>query len=151
MVDEYFPENTVMVTGYGFDMLYAGPREALFARGFPAEHGCNPPDRRSRSRGRRQLSTDRSTHRLCSKRFRADALEIDIFAADHTAWSKKLGRVVMMREAADHSPEDFVLFSGTRVSEMLEQGIAPPAEFSRPEVAQILIEHYRREGGQSAA
>ena len=29
MVDHYFPENTVMVTGYGFDMLYAGPREAV--------------------------------------------------------------------------------------------------------------------------
>src|SRR3546814_8374250 len=29
MVDNYFPKNTVMITGYGFDMLYAGPREAV--------------------------------------------------------------------------------------------------------------------------
>ena len=69
-------------------------------------------------------------------------LDIEIFKADHTAWSKKLNKVVMMREAPDHDKDDFVLLSGTKVREMLSQGIAPPAEFSRPEVAQILIDHY---------
>ena len=36
------------------------------------------------------------------------ALEIDIYRADHTAYSKKLDRVVMMKDAPDHSKEDFV-------------------------------------------
>jgi len=72
-----------------------------------------------------------------------DALQIEIFRADHTAWSNKLGRIVMMNEAPDHSKEDFVLLSGTRVREMLGQGIAPPKEFSRPEVAKILIDYYQ--------
>ena len=40
MVDHYFPENTVMVTGYGFDMLYAGPREAVLHAGFRQNAGC---------------------------------------------------------------------------------------------------------------
>ena len=71
------------------------------------------------------------------------ALEIEIFRADHTAYSKKLNRVVMMREAPDHTKEDFVLLSGTAVREMLGKGVAPPREFSRPEVAQILMDHYR--------
>jgi sulfate adenylyltransferase len=71
------------------------------------------------------------------------ALEIDIFKADHTAYSKKLNRVVMMRDAPDHSKEDFVLLSGTKVREMLGQGIAPPPEFSRPEVAKILMDYYQ--------
>jgi sulfate adenylyltransferase len=71
------------------------------------------------------------------------ALEIEIFRADHTAYSKKLNRVVMMRDAPDHSKEDFVLLSGTKVREMLGQGIAPPPEFSRPEVADILMEYYK--------
>ena len=57
----------------------------------------------------------------------------------------------MMREADDHTSDDFVLLSGTRLREMLEQGIAPPPEFSRPEVAEILIQHYRAEAEKSAA
>ncbi len=73
----------------------------------------------------------------------ADALEIEIFRADHTAYSKKLNRVVMMRDAPDHSKEDFVLLSGTKVREMLGQGMAPPPEFSRPEVAEILMNYYQ--------
>ena len=53
----------------------------------------------------------------------------------------------MMRDAPDHSPEDFVLLSGTRVREMLAAGEALPEEFARPEVAKILMDHYRREAG----
>jgi sulfate adenylyltransferase len=72
-----------------------------------------------------------------------DALDIEIFRADHTAYSKKLKKVVMMNEAPDHTKEDFVLLSGTKVREMLGQGIAPPPEFSRPEVAKILMDYYQ--------
>ena len=70
-------------------------------------------------------------------------MQIELFKADHTAWSKKLNKVVMMREAPGHTKEDFILLSGTAVREMLGKGIAPPPEFSRPEVAQILIDYYR--------
>jgi sulfate adenylyltransferase len=68
---------------------------------------------------------------------------LEIFKADHTAYSKKLNKVVMMKDAPDHSKEDFVLLSGTKVREMLGQGIAPPPEFSRPEVAKILSDYYQ--------
>ena len=41
MVEVYFPENTVMVSGYGFDMLYAGPREAILHAIFRQNSGCS--------------------------------------------------------------------------------------------------------------
>jgi sulfate adenylyltransferase len=50
-----------------------------------------------------------------------------------------------MKEAPDHTPEDYVLLSGTRMREMLGQGIAPPPELSRPEVAKILMDYYQLE------
>ena len=76
----------------------------------------------------------------------AGALDIEIFRADHTAFSKKLGKVVMMRDVPDHSNDDFVLLSGTKVREMLAAGEALPPEFARPEVARILMAHYQSEG-----
>ena len=73
-------------------------------------------------------------------------MEIEIFPADHTAYSKKLKRVVMMREAEDHAPEDYLILSGTRVRELLAQGNALPPEIARPEVARILMEYYQAQG-----
>ena len=150
MVDVYFPANSVMVTGYGFDMLYAGPREALLHAVFRQNMGATHliVGRDHAGVGSFYGPFDAQT---IFDDIPADALELEIFAADHTAWSKKLGRVVMMREAENHSPEDFVLLSGTKVREMLEAGTPPPPEFSRPEVAEILIAHYRAEADRSAA
>ena len=74
-----------------------------------------------------------------------EALQIRIFGADHTAYSKKLNRVVMMRDVPDHTAEDFVMLSGTRVREMLAAGDALPEEFARPEVAEILMHYYQEE------
>ena len=57
----------------------------------------------------------------------------------------------MMRDAPDHTLEDFVLLSGTRVREMLGQGVAPPTEFTRPEVAEILMDYYQLKDSQQPA
>ena len=74
----------------------------------------------------------------------AGALEIKIFEADHTAFSKVVGDVIMMCEAPPgHKKEDFVNLSGTKVREMLSAGQDLPPEFARPEVAHILMDYYR--------
>ena len=57
----------------------------------------------------------------------------------------------MMREAEDHSIDDYVILSGTRLREMLGQGIVPPAEVARPEVAEILMAHYQVEDAAKVA
>ncbi|MCL4104130.1 UNVERIFIED_CONTAM: hypothetical protein GTU68_034992 [Idotea baltica] len=143
MVDVYFPANTVMVTGYGFDMLYAGPREAVLHAVFRQNCGCTHliVGRDHAGVGDYYGGFDAQT--IFDEEVPAGALELEIYRADHTAYSKKLDKVVMMRDAPDHDKEDFVLLSGTKVREMLGQGIAPPPEFSRPEVAQILMDHYQ--------
>ena len=142
MVDVYFPPNTVMVNGYGFDMLYAGPREALLHAVFRQNMGAT-----HLIVGRDHAGVGDYYGPFDAQAIFEDlpegALDIEIFAADHTAWSKKLNKVVMMREAPDHKPEDYVFLSGTKVREMLSQGIAPPPEFSRPEVSEILMAYYQ--------
>ncbi len=146
MVEVYFPKNTVMITGYGFDMLYAGPREAVLHAVFRQNCGCTHliVGRDHAGVGDYYGGFDAQT--IFDEKVPEGALEIDIYRADHTAYSKKLNKVVMMRDAPDHNKEDFVLLSGTKVREMLGNGIAPPPEFSRPEVAQILMDYYQIEG-----
>ncbi|MGA7980793.1 MAG: sulfate adenylyltransferase [Chromatiaceae bacterium] len=143
MVELYFPPNSAMVTGYGFDMLYAGPREAVLHAYFRQNMGASHfiIGRDHAGVGDYYGAFDAQT--VFDEEVPAGALEIEIFKADHTAYSKKLGKVVMMREAPDHTKEDFVLLSGTKVREMLGNGIAPPPEFSRPEVAKILMDYYQ--------
>ena len=143
MVEVYFPANTVMVTGYGFDMLYAGPREAVLHAVFRQNSGCTHliVGRDHAGVGDYYGGFDAQT--IFEEEVPAGSLELEIYNADHTAYSKKLDKVVMMRDVPDHSMDDFVLLSGTKVREMLGQGIAPPPEFSRPEVAQILMDHYQ--------
>ena len=144
MVDLYFPENTVMIAGYGFDMLYAGPREAVLHAIFRQNSGCT------------HLIVGRD-HAGVGDYYGAfdaqdifdditeDQLEIAIYRGDHTAWSKKLNQVVMFRDAPDHQPEDFLFLSGTKVREMLAAGEDLPPEFARPEVAEILGDYYKKE------
>lgn len=143
MVELYFPPNTVMITGYGFDMLYAGPREAVLHAVFRQNCGCTHfiIGRDHAGVGDFYGAFDAQT--IFDDQVPADALEIEIFNADHTAYSKKLDKVVMMRDAPDHTKDDFVLLSGTKVREMLAAGQDLPMEFARPEVAKILMDHYQ--------
>jgi sulfate adenylyltransferase len=143
MVDIYFPAGTVLITGYGFDMLYAGPREAVLHAIFRQNTGCTHliVGRDHAGVGSYYGPFDAQT--IFDQEVPKGALAIQIYKADNTAWSKKLGRVVMMRDAPDHKPEDFINLSGTKVREMLSKGEDLPPEFSRPEVAKILMKYYQ--------
>lgn len=142
MVEVYFPPNTVLVTGYGFDMLYAGPREAVLHAVFRQNAGCTHliVGRDHAGVGSYYGGFDAQT--IFHEEVPEGALEIEIFEADHTAYSKKLNKVVMMRDYPDHTKEDYVFLSGTKVREMLSNGEGLPVEFSRPEVAGILRQYY---------
>ena len=142
MVRLYFPERSALVAGYGFDMLYAGPREALLHAVFRQNCGCSHliVGRDHAGVGDHYGPFDAQA---IFDRLPEGALEIEIFRADHTAYSRKLDRVVMMRDVEDHGPEDFVLLSGTKVREMLAAGEPLPESFARPEVAAVLMDYYQ--------
>ncbi|MGF1546091.1 MAG: sulfate adenylyltransferase [Thiotrichales bacterium] len=143
MVELYFKPNSAMVTGYGFDMLYAGPREAVLHAVFRQNMGATHFIIGRDHAGVGDYYGPFDAQTIFETKVPKDALQIQMFMADNTAWSKKLGRVVMMREAPGHTKEDFIALSGTKVREMLGRGEAPPPEFSRPEVAKILMDYYQ--------
>lgn len=143
MVELYFPANTVLITGYGFDMLYAGPREAVLHALFRQNTGCTHLIVGRDHAGVGDYYGPFDAQSIFHDDVPEGALEIEIFEADHTAWSKKLNEVVMMRDHPDHSKEDYVFLSGTKVREMLSNGDDLPVEFARPECAKILMEFYQ--------
>ena len=141
MVDVYFPENTVMIAGYGFDMLYAGPREAVLHAIFRQNSGCTHliVGRDHAGVGDYYGGFDAQT---IFDDIGNDQLQIEIFRGDHTVWCKSCSEVVMMRDCP-HEGGDYLFLSGAQVREQLGKGEALPPEFARPEVAEILSAYYQ--------
>ena len=143
MVEIYFEDNTAIISGFGFDMMYAGPREALLHAVFRQNAGCTHLIVGRDHAGVGDYYEPFEAQEIFDLDVVKDSLKIEIFKADHTAYSKKLNKVVMMRDAEDHSKDDFVLLSGTKVREMLAAGQDLPPEFARKEVAKILMTYYQ--------
>ena len=144
MVELYFEPNTCEITGYGYDMLYAGPREAVLHAVFRQNMGTTHliVGRDHAGVGDYYGAFDAQTN--FDNDVPEGSLELQIFKADHTAFSKVVGDVIMMCEAPEgHKPEEFVFLSGTKVRAMLSNGEDLPPEFARPEVAKILMEYYQ--------
>ena len=144
MVELYFEPNSAEITGYGYDMLYAGPREAVLHAVFRQNMGASHLIVGRDHAGVGDYYGAFDAQEIFQKEVPEGALELKIFEADHTAFSKVVGDVIMMREAPEgHKPEDFVFLSGTKVREMLSNGEDLPPEFARPEVAKILMNYYQ--------
>jgi len=141
MVDLYFEPNTAEVTGYGFDMLYAGPREALLHAIFRQNMGATTLITGRDHAGVGDYYGPFDAQAIFDE-IPKDALLIGIYKGDHTVWCYKCQAIVMIRDCP-HSNEDYLMLSGTKVREILASGEAPPAEFSRPEVAKILADYYQ--------
>ena len=143
MVDLYFPANTVYIAGYGFDMLYAGPREAVLHAIFRQNSGCT-----HLIVGRDHAGIgdyyDPFAAQTIFDRIPEGSLDIEIFRGDHTVWCNECGAIVMMRDCP-HDKGSHLFLSGTQVRRMLAAGQPLPPQFARPEVAEILMRYYREE------
>ncbi len=141
MVKHYFEPNSVEITGYGFDMLYAGPREALlhaiFRQNMGATHFIVGRDHAGVGSYYGPFDAQSIFDKIPK-----GALLIEIFRGDNTVWCNKCQKIVMIRDCP-HTQADYLALSGTKVREMLSKGEALPPEFARPEVAKILMCYYQ--------
>jgi len=141
MGELYFEKGTLEITGYGFDMLYAGPREAVLHAVFRQNMGCTCLIVGRDHAGVGDYYGGFDAQSIFDD-ITKEQLQIEIFRGDHTVWCKKCENIVMMRDCP-HGKDDYLMLSGTKVRAMLAAGEALPTEFARPEVAEILMKFYQ--------
>ena len=149
LLEKYYPKPRVTLAVYPQAMRYAGPREAMLHALCRKNYGCTHfiVGRDHAGVGSFYGSFD-AQHFL--KSFDPAELGIATLMFENAFWDKKAGCMATDKTAAATAPEDRVFLSGTKVREMLSNGIRPPVEFSRSEVADILIEAMAKKAGQAS-
>jgi sulfate adenylyltransferase len=140
LVENYFDKNRVVTGGYPLDMRYAGPREGLLHAVFRQNFGCSHMiigrDHAGVGDYYGPFDAQEIFHKLWN-----GALECKMLPIDWTFWCYKCGGMASMK-TCPHGKEDRLFLSGTALRKALSEGGEVPAEFSRPEVLQILRKYY---------
>jgi len=140
LIEKYFRPGTVVQAGYPLDMRYAGPREALLHALFRQNYGCSHLVVGRDHAGVGSYYGPFDAHRIFDEIPR-DALETRPLKMDVTFWCYRCGGMASGR-TCPHGDAERLQVSGTQLRKWLSEGSAVPAEFSRPEVLEILREYY---------
>jgi len=138
LLEKYYPKQRVALAVYPQAMRYGGPREALFHAICRKNYGCTHfiVGRDHAGVGSFYGSFDAQTF---MKGLDPAELGIQPLMFENAFWDKRAGSMATSKTSAATQPEDMVMLSGTKVREMLRAGTRPPVEFTRPEVADVLI------------
>lgn len=145
LMKNYFVKKTIVQAGYPLDMRYAGPREALLHALFRQNYGCSHLIVGRDHAGVGNYYGPFDAHHIFDK-IPKGSLETQPLKIDWTFWCYQCGGMASAR-TCPHDEQHRLLLSGTKLRKMLSEGSEVPAEFSRPEVLDILRAYY---GGLAA-
>ncbi len=140
LIEKYFVSGTVVQAGYPLDMRYAGPREALLHAVFRQNYGCAFQIVGRDHAGVGKYYGPFDAHRIFDE-IPEGSLEIKPLKLDLTFWCYACGGMASGR-TCPHGDADRLQVSGTELRKSLEKRSPVAAEFSRPEVLEILREYY---------